>query len=245
MVRAGHPVHRDDRARDLFLAHYQGLRDACERAVADAAVRRIRLCRARHGLQPDFRWHRPQRRRDFRALQFRRAVLSVCARPAGLAGGGRHLADRRRHWCRQRHLDWLPESATVPHDARDADHSARLRQFVERALRHGVRDQFGRERGLGFSRRRFHSRSAGQRRRSDRRTRCRPYLSQPLPLRLASHRHRRQPQSRPACRHSRQPHAAGDLYSVGRSLRRRRSFLRGTPRQHGTRQPASGGNSRP
>ena len=139
-----------------------------QRAVADAAVRRIRLRRARHGLYPDLGRHRPQRRRDLRRLQFHRPLLPVRARIPRLAHGSRHAADGRRHRRRQWHPDRLSQGAAVPHHFGDADHPARRRQPAGRALRHRLRHQLDRQRRLGLSRRGQHSGRAGQRGDADR-----------------------------------------------------------------------------
>ena len=73
---------------------------------------------------------------------------------------------------------------------------------------------------------------------------CRPHLPQPLALRLASDRDRREPQGGAPCRHPRRADAVRDLHAVGRALRRRRHLLRRAPGQHRIRPPASAGNSR-
>ena len=61
---------------------------------------------------------------------------------------------------------------------------------------------------------------------------CHIFLS-PFALRLASHGDRRQPQGRPACRHSRSADAVLDLRAFRRALRRKRDFLRGASIEHG------------
>ena len=69
------------------IPNYAGLR---EFSVADAALRRVRLRRHRHGVLPDHRRHRSQRRRHVRALQFHRPVPAQRGRAAGSAGHPRH-----------------------------------------------------------------------------------------------------------------------------------------------------------
>ena len=61
----------------------------------------------------------------------------------------------------------------------------------------------------------------------------RAHLSQPLALRLAPDRHRRQPQGGAPCRHSGRAHAALHLCAVGHALRDRRRLLCRAPEQHG------------
>ena len=61
----------------------------------------------------------------------------------------------------------------------------------------------------------------------------RPHLSQPLALRLASDRHRRQPQGGAPRRHSGRAHAALHLCAVGHALRDRRRLLCRAAEQHG------------
>ena len=233
MVRAGHSLHRHDRARGLLLAGHPRLRLHQECRFAGAALCRIRLRRARHDPDPDLRRHRPQRRRHLRRCQLHRAVLHVRARLSGLAHGDRHPPDRRGRRRCERRPDRLSQGAAVPDHAGDADHPACQRQSAERALRHRVRHQFDRQRCLGLSQRRHHPRRAGQCRDADRRPADRPHLSQPLALRLASDRDRRLAQGGAPCRHPRRTHTAGDLYAVGHAVRARRRVLRGAPGQHG------------
>ena len=181
---------------------------------------------------------------NLRVVQFRGVVFSVRARFPGLAGRSGDAGHRRRHRRRQRLSDRLSESAAVPHDAGDADHPARQRQSPRRALRHGVRHQFGRQRRLGLSRRRQHPWRAGQRGDADRRASHRPRLSQPLALWLASHRDRRQPQSGAPCRHPRRAHAAGDLHALRRCSAPPAASSTPRARAARIRPPASAGNSR-
>ena len=144
----------------------------------------------------------------------------------------------------QRHSDRLSQGAAVSDHTGDADHRARRRQPAERALCHRLRHQFDRKRRLGFPRRRQRSWRPDQRGNADRRSAHRPRLSQPLALRLASDRDRREPQGGAPCRHSCRAHAARDLRPVGHALRGRRHLLRRAPGQHRIRRPASAGNSR-
>ena len=153
MVRADRPLHRDDRARGLLLADHPGLRHTRQRSVADAAFCRIRLRLPRHGLQPHFRRHRPERRGDLRVLQLHCSVLPVRARPAGRARGARHARDRSGHRRLQRLPDRLSQSSTLSDHVGDADHRARRGQSFERAVCDRLRHQFGGEQCLGLSRR--------------------------------------------------------------------------------------------
>ena len=83
VVRAGDPLHLDDRVAALVLRDNSQLCRNGEFSFADAALRRVRLRRPRHGVLPDHRRHRSQRRRHLRALQFHRPVPAQRRRAAG------------------------------------------------------------------------------------------------------------------------------------------------------------------
>ena len=104
--------------------------------------------------------------------------------------------------------------------------------ILNEQYRHRLRHQFGRQRRLGLPRRRLCARHSDQRRGPDRGAARRSSLPQPLALRLASHRDRREPQGGAPCRHPGRAHAVRHLRAVGHALRRRRHLLCRATGQH-------------